>query len=345
MFDVHSMEKTIIATTSFPMFLALKVKAEKLGYSFNPLPGRDEIIEEYWLRDSSNERHLDFYDNYNQDNTFSFSNNNKPTHTLPQDWDKVITIISEGKITKQMEKVKEFSVASSSFALLTAAKTLAEQNKWMWDNFNDFTERNWLVENSSKKRRLWFRQNGQFRLSNESGSTSSNILQLVLPQDWMKFEELIEKPIKQDITIRLNSDTKAVVTPKEVVVGCQTFQFVPLIELWKAIHSPAPKQEPKEQWISLFYSDSNKRWTVNGSGMYPIIKDSEIEALDNLSNRHIKIAIPVKLPIPEQEYQIMVTLNSNYKAVIKNNTVTVDSRIFTFEAIDKLYEAIQKQQS
>jgi hypothetical protein len=86
------MKQMIVGATSLSLLLALKEEAEKRGFEFNPEPGRNknEIVEKFWLYGTSSERHLDFYDKYNTRKTFSFSNNHSVTHTLPQDWNKVI---------------------------------------------------------------------------------------------------------------------------------------------------------------------------------------------------------------------------------------------------------------
>jgi len=92
------MKQMIVGATSLSLLLALKEEAEKRGFEFNPEPGRNknEIVEKFWLYGTFSERHLDFFDKHNTTKTFSFSNNyNTPTHTLPQDWNKVIKILDK----------------------------------------------------------------------------------------------------------------------------------------------------------------------------------------------------------------------------------------------------------
>lgn len=86
------MEEIIVGATDFSLLLALKAEVEKVGYVFNPGPGRNKVVEEYWCKGlGGGERHLDFYDEHNKGKTFSFSNNNRATHILPEDWNYVIT--------------------------------------------------------------------------------------------------------------------------------------------------------------------------------------------------------------------------------------------------------------
>ena len=120
-------------------------------------------------------------------------------------------------------------------------------------------------------------------------------------------------------------------------VKSQTFQFDRIIALWEAIHKPTITET---KWIGLFKERiKDQRWTISGSSMYPHLYETEKEVLQVLDYWDSKIAIPVHLP-PQSD----VKLNDNHDTKIINGKVLSYGMEFTFETVDKVHEAILRQQ-
>ena len=238
---------------------------------------------------------------------------------------------------------KEFAVDSKSFELLTAVKLLADKRGWVftpgvWQNL--FTEERWMADGSRYKRRLHFQKDYKYTLNNSSCPGAYGLDNVYyLPKDWDVVEKLLSESIKVDINVELGNSCKAVVTPTEVKVGCQTFQFDRIKELYEAIHSPKSSTRNIEtKWMRLFLEDASQRWVISGSDMYPIFFDSKEEVKEDSETLAIKVELPT---YPSRTVKLNV--NPKYDARIISDKVVVDSNVFSFDVVDKLYEAVLKQ--
>jgi hypothetical protein len=259
-----------------------------------------------------------------------------------------------------------FIVQATSFSLLNAIKTEAEKLGWHYESaHNPFTEEAW--ETGSSFRRLEFgygyRGSGlkDIILTRAFPSTVDSYS---LPQDWDKV--LIR--LKETISIALNSACIAAVADNKIIVAEQVFEFKALARLHAAMHvQDKPFAVHSESFPLLNaikeVADKNdwkfttKPWGHDFSARswdYACVRKRRLYFQNgeyNLNNSSTSgvgaYATNVQIYILPQDWDIVVEklcneikLNSQYTAKIKDNKVTVGCQVFTFDAIEKLYQAV-----
>jgi hypothetical protein len=134
---------------------------------------------------------------------------------------------------------KPFSVSTSTFANILLAKCLADKIGWKDDGFNIIDKEHWSP--IGLKRRLYFPNSQYYRLTNQGEERERPTILLSLPKDKLKFKELLKtinlnKKLPKNV-IQLNSCYRAEINKnkKIVIVGCQTFTFKIIKQLYKKI--------------------------------------------------------------------------------------------------------------
>lgn len=121
-----------------------------------------------------------------------------------------------------MSRIVGYNVAiKGNDAILEAVETFLFKKgfKWEWDNSKDLARRAYLC----------FFDLGRSKLMHFNTKESSAICKLIT------LEELFAFNFKADIEVKLNDQYTAVINENGVLVGCQTFSFDKVEELYKAV--------------------------------------------------------------------------------------------------------------